>query len=158
MFQVQTTILTNFISQVQSRLFTKAEQKIDNAAPSPIQTSEEETKTKSLPKRTYQGLINDRPHCTLFLGKKASGKTTLLLNLLLTIGGWFKVYNQGIFISSTLRDQYEKVWSKINKQGLTVYDQLSDGLLTHLMDIARKTNESMLIISDDMCSQWRKNN
>ena len=25
------------------------------------------------------------------------------------------------------------------------------------MDIARKTNESMLIISDDMCSQWRKN-
>ena len=110
MFQGQKTIVTNFISEVQSRLFTKAEQKIDNAAPNPIQTSEEETKTKSLSKRTYQGLINDRPHCTIFLGKKASGKTTLLLNLLLTIGGWFKIYNRVIIISSTFKDQYEKVW------------------------------------------------
>lgn len=102
------------------------------------------------------GLINDRPHCTILLGKKGSGKTTLLLKILLTNGGLYKCYKKIIIISSTFGVQYEKVWSKLHRKGLEVYDNLTDPLIQHIIAECKSSQEPTLLVSDDMCSQWRR--
>jgi hypothetical protein len=90
------------------------------------------------------------------LGRKNSGKTTLLLKLLLTKGGYCCVYKKIIIISATFTQQYEKTWSKLHKKGLTVYTSLSDALLDKIYNDICISKEHTLVISDDMDECWRK--
>jgi len=38
-----------------------------------------------------------------------------------------------------------------------VYNSLSDALILHIMETVKNSKERVLLISDDMCSCWRKN-
>ena len=80
----------------------------------------------------------------------------MLLQLLLTPGGYYKQYDKIVIISTTFVHQYEKTWSKIHKKGLLVYNTITEALVKHLMAECESQNISMLLVSDDMCSQWRK--
>ena len=102
------------------------------------------------------GLINDKAHITILLGRKGSGKTSLLLKLLLTPGGYCKVYEKIIIISATFMNQWEKTWSKLHRKGLTVYTSLSDALLDKIYNDCNSDKIHTLVISDDLDEQFRK--
>jgi len=102
----------------------------------------------------FYGLVNDKPHITILLGRKGSGKTTLLLDLLRTPGGYYHRYKKIYIISATYIHQFQKTWSKIDREGLEVYESLSDTLLDHIYEECK--GEPFLVISDDMDESWRK--
>lgn len=153
--QVKDLTFANFINHCHDKLWVKAEQKGVAVTELSLPTAEQH-KEKKDKKRVFKGLINDRPHVTIFLGRKGSGKTSLLLKLLLTEGGLCKVYKKIIIISATFLQQWDKTWSKLHKNGLVVYTSLSDALLDKIYHDCDSEKQQTLVISDDMDEQFRK--
>ena len=94
---------------------------------------------------------------TIINGRKNSGKTELLLRLLCTPGGYYLKYKKIIIISPTFLSQYEKTWSRVKKEGLEVYDGMSDALLAKISKECTKETGPTLIISDDNSESLRTN-
>ena len=92
---------------------------------------------------------------TIINGRKNSGKTELLLRLLCTPGGYYVKYKKIIIISPTFLSQYEKTWSRVKKEGLEVYDGMSDALLDKISKECTKESGPTLIISDDNSESLR---
>ena len=95
------------------------------------------------------GLISDRPHVTLFVGKKGSGKTSLFLKFLLHPNGYLGKYDRIIFISPTFRSQFVSTWSKLHPQGIKVYEEVTDDLLAKIIAEQEQNDTSLL------CVWWR---
>ena len=96
----------------------------------------------------YLGLINNRPHITILAGKKGSGKTQLLVKLLRDKQGYRGVYDEVIIVSPTFHLQ--NVWNTIAKEGVTVYDEFSTGILEKIYNEKQsRTNIQTLLILDD---------
>ena len=113
-------------------------------------------KRVSSDKYNYKGLITDRPHITIIAGKKGSGKSYLCCKLLLT--SWRYKYDKVIFISPTFRAQYDKLWSKLSPEGITVHDTLTECFINKLMETLSscKNANSTLLILDDLGEEFRK--
>jgi hypothetical protein len=101
------------------------------------------------------GLINDRPHITAIVGKKNSGKSTMARNLLLDKRGFKKKYTRIIFVSPTFVTQFESLWKKISKEGVTVYEDVSDRLLATILAQQMEDPEPTLLIFDDIADALR---
>jgi hypothetical protein len=102
------------------------------------------------------GLINDRPAITCIVGRKGSGKTQLALKLLTTPSALCGVYDRIILVSSTFKSQYESVWSKISPKGIDVYEELTDNLLQCIITRQQNREDNLLLVSDDLGSDWRQ--
>ena len=109
---------------------------------------------KTNDKYNCPGIINDRPHVTLLVGKKGSGKSHLCCKLLLT--SWRFKYDEIVFVSPTFRAQYEGLWSKLSPDGITVHESLTEHFIETLMDRVSKNNTSTLLILDDCGEEFRK--
>jgi hypothetical protein len=93
----------------------------------------------------YKGLVRDRPHVSVFAGRKGSGKTQLLIKLLKDAEGWKGVYQKIIIVSPTFK--FQKAWKCLAPDGITVYTQLTDELMEKLLQTSPSINT--LIIFDD---------
>ena len=76
-----------------------------------MEKSKEEKEVKFL------GLANEKPHVTLFCGRKGSGKTSLLLKLLKDKAGYRNFYQEITIVSPTFRLQSQ--WETISGEGIT---------------------------------------
>ena len=103
----------------------------------------------------YPALINDRPHITIFIGRKGSGKTALLLRLLKCQDGYKKIYQDITIVSPTFKLQ--ECWKSLSAEGITVYEALTDELLEKLHN-SQSPMTSSLIIFDDNGDQLRRCN
>ena len=83
-------------------------------------------------------------------GKKNSGKSTMLLKLLLDERAFFKRYDRIVIISPTFDTQYSKRWYRISSKGVQVYSKISTKLLEHLTAQQAVTDDSMLVITDNI--------
>ena len=94
------------------------------------------------------GIIDNTNHITLLIGRKGSGKTYLLIEILLS--DWKGVYDDIIIVSPTFKLQ-NSAWGKIDTgAGFTIYDNFDENTLAEiynnkLQNSARKT----LLILDD---------
>ena len=149
------TVQTTITQTIASKLWTKTEEQVSNANQIQQVHHHGGEETKTLKMRTFKGLINHLPHITILLGRKGSGKTSLLIDLLRTPGGYFKKYKRIIIISPTYVSQHEKSWSKISREGVEVFSLLSDQLLTYI-EQQSQSKEGLLVISDDQDEAWRK--
>ena len=66
------------------------------------------------------------------------------------------VYDKIIIFSSTFRTQYERLWSKLDSTGITVFEDLNEEVLIKLYQDQLGSSEHVCVISDDMDEQWRK--
>lgn len=148
------TVKDTLVQQITLSLWNTAA-KTDLQPLQPIQIPHSDQKTTACKPRIYHGLVNDRPHVTLVCGRKGSGKSSLVIELLRSPSGYYHKYNKIIIISATYVQQFEKSWSKISREGLEVYSVLSDQLLEYIF-VESSRKEPMLIISDDMDESWRK--
>ena len=94
----------------------------------------------------FLGLANEKPHVTLLVGRKGSGKTSLLLNLLKDKEGYRNVYQEIIIISPTFRLQSQ--WETISGEGITVYEQFSEDILNKTYNGQQPHINSLLILDD----------
>ena len=72
---VSQSFIGNLSTRVQDQCFAKVEEKLaeTDGTPAPIQEhsmNESETKRTNMKKKEFQGLVCDRAHCSIFLGKK----------------------------------------------------------------------------------------
>lgn len=103
------------------------------------------------------GLINDRPHITCIVGRVGSGKSHLCVRLLKTV--WCGIYDEIIICSTTFQAQYNKLWSQISPEGISVYPELNDSFIDYVLNrVSRQTNTNTLLILDDNGEQMRKCN
>ena len=94
----------------------------------------------------FLGLANEKPHVTLFCGRKGSGKTSLLLKLLKDKEGYRNVYQEIIIISPTFRLQSQ--WETISGEGIAVYEQFSEDILNKTYNGQQPHINSLLILDD----------
>jgi hypothetical protein len=97
-----------------------------------------------------KGLVNDRPHITAFIGRKGSGKSSNLCNLLCDPRGYKKKYNRIIFVSPTFRAQFESLWKRLSPEGITVFEDVSNRLLQTILAEQTEDPEPTLLIFDDI--------
>jgi hypothetical protein len=102
---------------------------------------------KPTQRTTRPGLINDRPHVSLFVGRKGSGKSRLLCTLLQT--DWANIYNRIVFVSPTFQAQFDGLWSELSPVGITVHESLTDGFIEKLLqDVSASKHQTLLILDD----------
>ena len=101
------------------------------------------------------GLINDKPHITLIVAKKGSGKSHLLLRFLLDPHAYYKKYDRIVFISPTFKTQYDSLWCALASKNIQVYEELSTSLLEKITRDQNNTDTNVLVISDDEGEAWR---
>lgn len=85
----------------------------------------------------------------MIIGKKGSGKSKLFCDLLLDPQGYNKKYDRIIFISPTFRTQYEGLWKALDPKGITVYEEVSETLLTQIIEQQFGTDKNCLVVFDD---------
>jgi hypothetical protein len=95
----------------------------------------------------YKGLIRDRPHVTIFCGRKGSGKTQLLVKLLRDKEGYRHVYDEVLIVSPTFRLQ--DVWNRVSPEGITVYEAFSEEILEKIYTEQKPHVKSLLILDDN---------
>jgi hypothetical protein len=118
------------------------------ATPAPQIKPRVRSKREKLP-----GIIAERPFVMILAGQKGSGKSTLCVQLLKThLCG---VFEEIIIISPTFRLQYDKLWSQLSPEGITVHEQLNDELLNAIFR-AQNPRTNSLIIFDDNGADIRK--
>lgn len=98
--------------------------------------------------KVLKGLIRDRPHITVMIGRKGSGKNHLLLKLLLSPYGWKGVYDEITIVSSTFKNQFNKTWSKLDPKGITVHEAMTDELMESFL--RSEPSKNSLFIFDDL--------
>lgn len=86
---------------------------------------------------------------TIFIGRKGSGKSHLLCRLLKDKRAWRGIYDEIIFVSPTFRSQFEKLWSQLAPDGITVHEQLTEEFLTQLLQSQSNSTQDTLLILDD---------
>ena len=99
------------------------------------------------------------PFCSLFVGRRGSGKTTLILNTLLPGGAWYKQFHQIIIVSPTAG--LDPAWRKLGSEGIKFYDVFSEQIIDNIVenqttqhldtDIKVSDRKRVLLILDD-CS------
>lgn len=99
--------------------------------------------------------MNDRPSCTCIIGRKGSGKSHLLANLLRDPRGFKKKFHKIIFISPTFATQYDSLWKCLDPEGITVYEEVSDRLLDSILLEQKKNPEPTLLVMDDIADALR---
>ena len=107
---------------------------------------------RKLPKKARSpclGLISDKPHVTVFCGKKGSGKSRLFLECLLNENGYRNKYHQVVIISPTFRAQYHGLWERLSPLGIKVFDEVTEGLLTELIAQQENNDTNLLVVFDD---------
>jgi hypothetical protein len=119
--------------------------------PTPTPTPKPASSKKT--KLSVPGLINDRTHCTVFVGRKGSGKSFLCCRLLKTI--WKDCYEQIIFISPTFESQLS-LWGSLDPAGISVYSKLTDELIETLLTQQMSTRRPVLIVLDDNGEDFKK--
>jgi hypothetical protein len=105
------------------------------------------------------GIISDRSHRTLIAGRPGSGKTQLVLRLLKTV--WKGCYDKIYIISPTFAAQFQDVWSQLDSQGVEVYMEMNDGLISLLHNKCiehTKAKHDTLIVIDDCGEDMRRIN
>jgi hypothetical protein len=117
--------------------------------PIPSNPTKQQKKYDHLP-----GLINDREHLTLIVGRKGSGKSHLLCHLLRT--QWCSVYDEIIFVSPTFRAQFVGLWSQLAPDGITVYEKLDEAFIESLLKQQSVSRRNTLLILDDCGDDIRK--
>jgi hypothetical protein len=105
----------------------------------------EPKKQKTIP---YNGLLRDQAHITLFIGKKNSGKTNLLVSLLLDKRGYRDIYSKIIIVSPTFESQ-KSTWGKISGEGIVVYKEFSESVLEKIYNDQQNNKGRALLVSDD---------
>ena len=110
-------------------------------------------KKRKYPDKELLGLIRNRPHVTAIIGRKGSGKSQLMLDLLLNPRGFCGVYDEIIFISPTFESQFESLWSTLRPKGISVYENLTAELLDEIrmkqMQFQKSERPQILVIFDD---------
>lgn len=117
-------------------------------------TKQEEKRITKKQVPTWPGLINDRPHITLLVGRKGSGKTHLLVRLLKE--AWCGVYDEIIIVSGTFVSQFEKVWSQLSPEGITVHETFDESFVEKFMAEQSVSTKNSLLILDDLGDDLRK--
>jgi hypothetical protein len=95
----------------------------------------------------YLGLIHSAPHVSIFCGRKGSGKTFLLLQLLKDIDGYKNKYQNVIIVSPTFRLQ--RTWDSISPEGITVYESFSEEILNKIYNEQQPHINSLIILDDN---------
>jgi hypothetical protein len=95
----------------------------------------------------WKGLIVEKPHITLFVGRKGSGKTELLIKLLKDKDGYRGQYEQIIIVSPTFKLQ--PVWKQLSPEGITVYESFSDSVLEKIYKEQQSNVNTLLILHDN---------
>ena len=101
----------------------------------------------------WKGLIVEKPHITLFVGRKGSGKTQLLIKLLKDVDGFRGQYQEIVNVSPTFKLQ--PVWKQLSPEGITVYETFSDSVLAKIHK-EQQSNVNTLLILDDNGDDLRK--
>jgi hypothetical protein len=101
----------------------------------------------------WKGLIVEKPHITLFVGRKGSGKTQLLIKLLKDKDGFRGQYEEIVIVSPTFKLQ--PVWKQLSPEGITVYESFSDSVLEKIYK-DQQPGVSTLLILDDNGDDLRK--
>jgi energy-coupling factor transporter ATP-binding protein EcfA2 len=109
--------------------------------------------TKKFERHSVPALISEHTHITLVVGRKGSGKSHLVCKLLKTI--YCNIYDRIIFVSPTFEAQLD-LWGTLDPQGITVYPQLTDELLTRLLVEQIKTKQKTLLLLDDNGEDFKK--
>ena len=91
---------------------------------------------------------------TLIVGRKGSGKSKLVVDLLMT--DWCGVYHDIIIISPTFQAQFNGLWSKLSPQGVTVYETISDNLVEQILKNTAGATKDTLLVLDDLGEDMRK--
>jgi Poxvirus A32 protein len=106
------------------------------------------SKKKKLP--PLKGLLNENPHITAIVGKKNSGKSHLLCNLLRDPRGYKKKYTRVLFVSPTFRAQFDSLWKALDPEGIQVYEDVSNRLLETIVQEQTEDPAPTLLIFDDI--------
>jgi hypothetical protein len=107
-------------------------------------------KKTTKPKRTnkYLGLINDRPHISILIGRKGSGKSALLIKLLRDRNAYRGIYDDIIIVSPTFKLQ--AIWNTISTEGVTIHESFSTEVLDKIYsDKQSNPKKNTLLILDD---------
>lgn len=94
--------------------------------------------------------MNDRPSITIIVGKKGSGKSHLLANLLRDPRGFKNKFYRVVFISPTFAAQYEKLWKCLDPEGIEVYNDVSNKLLETILQQQTENPRETLLVLDDI--------
>ena len=154
---IKSYVFSSYVTEIVSRVFKKTETVQIKDVETTQLSNLEQKKQKLEEAREFHGLITNKPCVTVINGSIGSGKTELLIRLLLTKGGFYKQFKQIIIISPTFLAQWKKTWSKIDKKGIRVFNGVSDALCDQLERECNVETGPNLIISDDNDIQWRKN-
>ena len=95
------------------------------------------------------GIIDNTNHITLFIGRKGSGKTFLLIEVL--VSDWKSVYDDVIIVSPTFKLQ-NSAWGKIDTtSGFKIYYNFDETTLVEIYNDALEnpTKRKKLLILDD---------
>ena len=100
----------------------------------------------------------------MICSKRGSGKTYLLIKLLLDKRGYQGHYDRIVIFSETFRSQYKGLWDKISSKGVTVYENITTEILSEIYEkqkaiadsVGKENTPSVLIISDDQGKGWRQ--
>lgn len=102
-----------------------------------------------------QGLITDRPCVMIICGKKNSGKSTLLANLLRDPRAFKNRFVKIIFVSPTFSAQYHTLWKCLHPDGIEVYEQVTNRLIEHIIATQEQNPEPVLLVFDDVASDLK---
>jgi hypothetical protein len=100
------------------------------------------------------GLINSRPHITMIIGRKGSGKSRLLCDLLQN--DWANIYSRIVFVSPTFQAQFDGLWSELSPVGITVHESLTDAFIENLLTDVSVAKHQTLLILDDCGDDFRR--
>ena len=100
------------------------------------------------------GIITDRPMVTLVVGRKGSGKSHLVVELLMS--DWCGVYHDIITISPTFQAQFKNLWSRLSPRGITVHEAITDEFIEQLLKQTSGSTKHTLLLLDDLGEDLRK--
>ena len=108
-------------------------------------------KPETTKNKKFLGIISSPSvnHITLFIGRKGSGKTYLLIEILLS--DWKGVYDDIIIVPPTFKLQ-NTVWGKIDTgAGFTIYDNFDEKTLVEIYNnkLQNPTRKTLLILDDN---------
>lgn len=90
------------------------------------------------------------------MGRKGSGKSFNLVQLLCDKNGLRGLYDEIIIFSGTFKTQYDSLWKKISSKGVTVFEDLTNVEAVYNNQINSYPKKHILLLSDDMDVQWAK--
>ena len=91
---------------------------------------------------------------TLVVGRKGSGKSHLVVELLMS--DWCGLYHDIIIISPTFQAQFKGLWSKLSPKGIIVHESITDELVEQLMRQTAGSTRDTLLVLDDLGEDLRK--